>query len=113
MKDPERREGQWLGLSLEEKIEMLKSEKRFDVAELYTIADVWGWTWERELRELEPEEWSQEKEVQLGIEIMFKVICLLHTHQAAYCRNDKKVSCSSLFRRQYMCIYHICLCDLS
>lgn len=73
MKDPERREGQWLGLSLEEKIEMLKSEKRFDVAELYTIADVWGWTWERELRELEPEEWSQEKEVQLGIEIMFKV----------------------------------------
>jgi hypothetical protein len=80
MKDPERREGQWLGLSLEEKIEMLKSEKRFDVAELYTIADVWGWTWERELRELEPEEWSQEKEVQLGIEIMFKVICLLHTH---------------------------------
>jgi hypothetical protein len=57
-----------------------ESEKRFDVAELYTIADVWGWTWERELRELEPEEWSQEKEVQLGIEIMFKVIRLLHTH---------------------------------
>lgn len=72
MKDQERSVGEWLGLSLDEKITMLK-ERGVDASELYTIADVWGWTWEQEIREQVPEEWSQEKEVQLAIEIMLKV----------------------------------------
>lgn len=72
MKDEERDVGEWLGLSLGEKITMLK-ERGVDASELYTIADVWGWTWEQEIRERVPEDWSQEKEVQLAIEIMLKV----------------------------------------
>lgn len=72
MKDEERDAGEWLGLSLGEKITMLK-ERGIDASELYTIADVWGWTWEQEIRERVPEDWSQEKEVQLAIEIMLKV----------------------------------------
>lgn len=73
VKEQERSAGEWLGLTLEEKIQMLKVEKRIDVSEIYTLADVWGWTWEQELREQLPEQWSQEKEVQQGIEIMLKV----------------------------------------
>lgn len=73
MKEHERSAGEWLGLTLEEKIQMLKVEKQIDVSEIYTLADVWGWTWEQELREQLPEQWSQEKEVQQGIEIMLKV----------------------------------------
>lgn len=73
VKEHERSAGEWLGLTLEEKIQMLKVEKRIDVSEIYTLADVWGWTWEQELREQLPEQWSQEKEVQQGIEIMLKV----------------------------------------
>lgn len=72
VKDEERDVGEWLGLSLGEKITMLK-ERGVDASELYTIADVWGWTWEQEIRERVPEDWSQEKEVQLAIEIMLKV----------------------------------------
>ncbi|KAG0565121.1 hypothetical protein KC19_8G166500 [Ceratodon purpureus] len=75
VKDEERDVGEWLGLSLGEKITMLK-ERGIDASELYTIADVWGWTWEQEIRERVPEDWSQEKEVQLAIEIMLKVQAL-------------------------------------
>jgi len=72
VKNEERTAGEWLGLCLDEKITMLK-ERGVDASELYTIADVWGWTWEQEIRERVPEDWSQEKEVQLAIEIMLKV----------------------------------------
>ena len=72
MKDEERDVGEWLGLTLGEKIAMLK-ERGVDASDFYTIADVWGWTWEQEIRERVPEDWSQEKEVQLAIEIMLKV----------------------------------------
>lgn len=75
VKDEERDAGEWLDLSLGEKITMLK-DKGIDASELYTIADVWGWTWDQEIREREPEDWVQEKEVQLAIEIMLKVQAL-------------------------------------
>lgn len=75
VKDEERDAEDWLGLSLGEKITMLK-DSGFEASELYTIADVWGWTWEQEIRERQPEEWSQEKEVQLAIEVMLKVQAL-------------------------------------
>lgn len=68
-----RRGGQWLGLTAEEKFAKLRSEKLFEVTDLYTIADVWGWTWERQLLESEPERWSQEREVELGMQILQKV----------------------------------------
>lgn len=45
----------------------------FDVSDMYTIADVWGWTWEKGLKNRLPRRWSQEWEVELAIEIMQKV----------------------------------------
>ena len=72
MKDEERDVGEWLRIGLAEKITMLK-ERGIDASALYTIADVLGWTWEQESRERVPEEWSQEKGVQLSMEIMLKV----------------------------------------
>nr|GMC47747.1 uncharacterized protein LOC109190796 [Ipomoea batatas]GMC50155.1 uncharacterized protein LOC109190796 [Ipomoea batatas]GMC52058.1 uncharacterized protein LOC109190796 [Ipomoea batatas]GMC54032.1 uncharacterized protein LOC109190796 [Ipomoea batatas]GMC54758.1 uncharacterized protein LOC109190796 [Ipomoea batatas] len=54
----------------------MRKRKIFDVEDMYTIADVWGWTWEKELKNKPPQRWSQEWEVELGIEIMSKVIAL-------------------------------------
>lgn len=39
---------------------------------MYTIADVWGWTWEREIKNRPPQRWSQEGEVELAIKVMLK-----------------------------------------
>lgn len=44
----------------------------FDVSDMYTIADAWGWTWDRELKNVAPRRWSQEWEVELAIEVMLK-----------------------------------------
>jgi hypothetical protein len=44
----------------------------FDVSDMYTIADAWGWTWDRELRNIPPRRWSQEWEVELAIKVMLK-----------------------------------------
>lgn len=44
----------------------------FKVSDMYTVADVWGWTWEKELKCRKPEKWSQEWEVDLAIKIMQK-----------------------------------------
>lgn len=72
MKEEDREGSEWLGLTLDEKITFMK-ERGMDESAFYTIADVWGWTWEQEIRDRVPEDWSQEKEVQLAIEIMLKV----------------------------------------
>ncbi|KAL3695612.1 hypothetical protein R1sor_009688 [Riccia sorocarpa] len=74
--EQEPKEAEWLGLSFEQKIAKLRSEKYLDPEELYTIADVWGWTWEKDIRAKEPERWSQELEVQLGMQIMQRVLDL-------------------------------------
>ncbi|TXG66166.1 hypothetical protein EZV62_007441 [Acer yangbiense] len=50
----------------------LRKRKVFDVSDMYTIADAWGWTWERELKKKHPQRWSQEWEVELAIEVMQK-----------------------------------------
>jgi hypothetical protein len=51
----------------------------FDVSDMYTLADAWGWTWERELKNKPPHRWSQEWEVDLAIKVMQKASNLTWT----------------------------------
>ncbi|KAF5454838.1 hypothetical protein F2P56_024473 [Juglans regia] len=64
----------WFPEDIFEAFKELRKRKVFDVSDMYTIADVWGWTWERELRNAPPRRWSQEWEVELAIKLMLKVI---------------------------------------
>ncbi|XP_031503067.1 uncharacterized protein LOC116266113 [Nymphaea colorata] len=64
----------WFPLDLHDAFKMMRERKVFDVTDMYTIADAWGWTWEKELKAKVPEKWSQEREVDLAIKIMSKVI---------------------------------------
>ncbi|KAK3000807.1 hypothetical protein RJ639_022455 [Escallonia herrerae] len=50
----------------------LRNRKVFDVSDMYTIADAWGWTWEREIKNKPPRRWSQEWEVELAVKLMLK-----------------------------------------
>lgn len=68
------RDEDWFPEDIFEAFEELRKRKVFDVSDMYTIADVWGWTWERELKNRPPRRWSQEWEVELAIKIMHKVI---------------------------------------
>ncbi|KAJ4874195.1 plastid transcriptionally active 3 [Raphanus sativus] len=54
----------------------MRERKVFDVSDMYTIADVWGWTWEKDFKNKTPRRWSQEWEVELAIVLMAKVIDL-------------------------------------
>lgn len=51
----------------------MRKRKIFDVSDMYTLADAWGWTWERKLKNKPPRRWSQEWEVELAIKVMQKV----------------------------------------
>ena len=53
----------------------MRHRRVFDVKDMYTIADAWSWTWERELKQRVPQKWSQEWEVDLAVKILDKV-CL-------------------------------------
>ncbi|KNA04151.1 hypothetical protein SOVF_202260 [Spinacia oleracea] len=64
----------WFPLDLYEAFEEMRKRNIFDVENMYTLADAWGWTWERELKNRPPRRWSQEWEVELAIKIMSKVI---------------------------------------
>ncbi|KAK2637962.1 hypothetical protein Ddye_025757 [Dipteronia dyeriana] len=66
----------WFPEDIFEAFKELRKRKVFDVSDMYTIADAWGWTWERELKKKHPQRWSQEWEVELAIEVMQKVIVL-------------------------------------
>ena len=63
----------WLPLNLFEAFKEMRKRKIFDVSDMYTLADAWGWTWERELKKKPPRRWSQEWEVELAIKVMQKV----------------------------------------
>jgi len=65
---------EWFPFDVQEACKELRERKFFDVSDMYTIADVWGWTWERELKNKPPRQWSQEWEVELAIKVMLKVI---------------------------------------
>ncbi|KAF2305310.1 hypothetical protein GH714_003630 [Hevea brasiliensis] len=64
----------WFPEDIVEAFRELRKRKIFDVEDMYTIADAWGWTWEREIKNRPPRKWSQEWEVELAIEVMLKVI---------------------------------------
>lgn len=66
----------WFPLDLYEAFKEMRKRKIFDVEDMYTMADVWGWTWERELKNRCPHRWSQEWEVELALKVMSKVIQL-------------------------------------
>lgn len=60
-----------------EAFKVMRERRIFDVSDMYTIADAWGWTWERELKKRMPRKWSQEWEVELAIKITQKVKSLI------------------------------------
>ncbi|PQQ14899.1 uncharacterized protein Pyn_39597 [Prunus yedoensis var. nudiflora] len=64
----------WFPLDIFEAFKELRNRKVFDVSDMYTLADAWGWTWERELKNRPPRRWSQDWEVELAIKVMLKVI---------------------------------------
>ncbi|KAL6345169.1 hypothetical protein AAG906_013653 [Vitis piasezkii] len=64
----------WFPLDIHEAFKEMRERKIFDVSDMYTIADVWGWTWEKELKNKPPRSWTQEWEVELAIKVMLKVI---------------------------------------
>ncbi|KAM3359629.1 putative protein isoform X1 [Capsicum galapagoense] len=64
----------WFPLDIREAFVELRKRKVFDVSDMYTITDAWGWTWEKEIKNKAPRRWSQEWEVELGIKVMTKVI---------------------------------------
>ncbi|KAI6685083.1 hypothetical protein NL676_030996 [Syzygium grande] len=64
----------WFPEDIVEAFKELRERKVFDVSDMYTIADAWGWTWERELKNRPPQRWSQEWEVELAMRIMQKVL---------------------------------------
>ncbi|XP_022719009.1 uncharacterized protein LOC111277106 isoform X2 [Durio zibethinus] len=67
----------WFPLDIFEAFQELRNRKVFDVEDMYTIADAWGWTWERELKNKPPRRWSQEWEVELAIQVMEKACSYL------------------------------------
>lgn len=64
----------WFPEDIYEAFKEMRKRKVFDVSDMYTIADAWGWTWERELKNRHPRRWSQDWEVELAIKVMLKVI---------------------------------------
>ncbi|CAI9090958.1 OLC1v1025858C1 [Oldenlandia corymbosa var. corymbosa] len=64
----------WFPLDIHEAMKELRNRKVFDESDMYTIADAWGWTWDRELKNKAPQKWSQEWEVELAIQLANKVV---------------------------------------
>ncbi|CAA7403291.1 unnamed protein product [Spirodela intermedia] len=64
----------WFPEDAHEAFKEMRERRVFDVSDIYTIADAWGWTWERDLKQRPPQKWSQEWEVELAVKIMDKVI---------------------------------------
>ncbi|KAG8648070.1 uncharacterized protein LOC110623007 isoform X3 [Manihot esculenta] len=75
----------WFPEDIFEAFKELRKRKIFDVEDMYTIADAWGWTWEREIKNKPPRKWSQEWEVELAIEVMLKTIELGGTPTVGDC----------------------------
>lgn len=66
----------WFPEDLSEAFKEMRKRKVFDVSDMYTIADVWGWTWEKELKNKPPQKWSQEWEAELAIQVLQKVVSI-------------------------------------
>ncbi|KAI5648857.1 hypothetical protein M9H77_34862 [Catharanthus roseus] len=64
----------WFPLDIHEALKELRNRRVFDASDMYTIADAWGWTWEKDIKNKAPRRWSQEWEVELAVKVMTKVI---------------------------------------
>ncbi|KAG9447720.1 hypothetical protein H6P81_013848 [Aristolochia fimbriata] len=64
----------WFPEDIHGALKEMRERRIFDVSDMYTITEAWGWTWEREIKRTPPRRWSQEWEVELAIKIMSKVI---------------------------------------
>ncbi|KAJ6854783.1 hypothetical protein NC651_039672 [Populus alba x Populus x berolinensis] len=53
----------WFPEDILEAFKEMRNRKVFDVEDMYTIADAWGWTWEREIKKRPLQRWSQDLEV--------------------------------------------------
>ncbi|OAY70647.1 hypothetical protein ACMD2_24475, partial [Ananas comosus] len=53
----------WFLEDVHEAFKVTRERKIFDIQDMFTIADAWGWTWERDLKNKIPRKWSQEWEV--------------------------------------------------
>lgn len=70
----------WFPEDIFEAFKELRKRKVFDVSDMYTLADAWGWTWERELKNVTPRRWSQEWEVELAVKVMLKASPIHFSH---------------------------------
>ncbi|OAY77418.1 Pentatricopeptide repeat-containing protein [Ananas comosus] len=52
----------WFPEDVHEAFKVMRERKIFDIQDMFTIADAWGWTWERDLKNKMPRKWSQEWE---------------------------------------------------
>ncbi|KAL8170806.1 hypothetical protein V2J09_022610 [Rumex salicifolius] len=82
----------WFPEDIHEALKELRKRKIFDVKDMYTIADAWGWTWEKELKNKRPQRWSQDWEVELAIKLMSKVIKLGGTPTIGDCASSSSFS---------------------
>ncbi|XP_057802236.1 uncharacterized protein LOC131017498 [Salvia miltiorrhiza] len=64
----------WFPLDIHEAFKELRNRKVFDVSDMYTLTDAWGWTWDKDFKNKAPRRWSQEWEVELAVKIMNLVI---------------------------------------
>ncbi|XP_078442903.1 plastid transcriptionally active 3 [Wolffia australiana] len=66
----------WFPEDVHEAFKEMRERRVFDVSDMYTIADAWGWTWENDLKKRAPQKWTQEWEVELAVKILTKVVDL-------------------------------------
>ena len=92
----------WFPEDIHEAFKELRNRKVFDVSDMYTLADVWGWTWDKDFKNKAPRRWSQEWEVELAIKIMNLVI-IIYIFLYILCQ----YSWSLCF---YMCIFAYITC---
>ncbi|XP_068661246.1 uncharacterized protein [Aristolochia californica] len=64
----------WFPEDIHGALKEMRERRLFDVSDMYTITDAWGWTWEKKIKMTPPRRWSQEWEVELAIKLMLKVI---------------------------------------
>ncbi|KAJ8504828.1 hypothetical protein OPV22_005714 [Ensete ventricosum] len=96
----------WLPEDIHEAFKVMRERKIFDVSDMFTIADAWGWTWERELKNKMPLKWSQEWEVELAIRIMQKVIELGGTPTIGDCAMILRAAIRAPLPSAFLTILH-------
>lgn len=99
----------WFPEDLHEAFKELRERKVFDVSDMYTIADAWGWTWEKDLKNKAPRRWSQEWEVELAVKLMTKVIlflfCIVDFHIACYGIISEKLNFHFFFFNNFVALF--------